>query len=81
MIATATRLDATDGLLANRIATHLADTNWPSLKRLSVDVRGGQVTLRGSVGSFYEKQLAIRACRVQGGISEMIDAVEVAEVN
>jgi osmotically-inducible protein OsmY len=81
MIAAAQSLDSTDGLLANRIATHLADTNWPSLKRLSVDVRGGQVTLRGSVGSFYEKQLAIQACRMQSEVEQMIDAVEVAEVN
>ena len=38
----------------------------------------GNVTLRGSVASFYEKQLAIQTCRVLAGIDRLIDAVEVA---
>ncbi|MDX1948692.1 MAG: BON domain-containing protein [Pirellulaceae bacterium] len=68
----------TDRVLQNRIATQLADTNRPSLKRLAVNVAGGSVTLRGSVSSFYEKQLAIQVCRVLLGVGRMIDAGEVA---
>lgn len=67
-----------DHLLAHQISTHLAETNRASLKRLSVDVHGGRVTLRGSVGTFYEKQIAIQTCRVLTGIERLIDAVEVA---
>jgi osmotically-inducible protein OsmY len=78
MIAAAQPQLSTDTLLASRIANHLAETNWPSLRRLSVHVNAGQVTLRGNVGSFYEKQLAIQACRIQPGIELLIDAVEVA---
>jgi len=68
----------TDHVLAHEISTHLAETNRASLKRLSVDVNGGHVTLSGMVGSFYEKQIAIQTCRVLTGIESLIDAVEVA---
>jgi len=68
----------TDYVLAHEISTHLAETNRASLKRLSVDVNGGHVTLSGMVGSFYEKQIAIQTCRVLTGIERLIDAVEVA---
>jgi osmotically-inducible protein OsmY len=78
MIAAAQPSATTDCLLANRIAAQLAETNRASLKRLSVDVQAGEVTLRGSVGSFYEKQVAIQACRMLAGIRRLIDAVEVS---
>lgn len=70
-----------DRQLATQISANLAETNRASLKRLSVDVCGGQVTLRGSVASFHERQLAIQACRMLGGIEQLIDAVEVAAGN
>ena len=69
-----------DGALERKITTQLAETNRASLKRLAVNVSGGSVTLRGSVASFYEKQLAIQACRVLSG-GRLIDAVEVASAN
>jgi osmotically-inducible protein OsmY len=78
MIAAAPIPAATDSLLACQIANQLAESNRASLKRLSVAVNNGEVTLRGSVGSFHEKQIAIQACRVLAGIERLIDAVEVA---
>jgi osmotically-inducible protein OsmY len=78
MIAPAQRRALTDRLLESRIATQLAETRRASVARLSVDVEAGAVTLRGCVGSFYEKQIAIQACRVLDGIEQLIDAVEVA---
>jgi osmotically-inducible protein OsmY len=78
MIAAAQRPAATDQQLASRVSSHLAETKRASLKRLSVDVRAGEVTLRGMVGSFYEKQIAIQTCRVLPGIERLIDAVEVS---
>jgi osmotically-inducible protein OsmY len=68
---------STDCLLATQITTQLAGTNRASLKRLAVDVREGEVTLSGCVGSFYEKQIAIEACRRRFDIGRLIDAVEV----
>jgi len=67
-----------DRLLADQISTHLAETNRASLKRLSIAVRSGEVTLRGSVTSYYERQIAIQACRMLAGIVRVNDAVEVA---
>ena len=78
MIATAYKPQATDEVLTSRIIDQLAGTNRASLKRLSVAVRAGEVTLRGRVSSFHEKQIAIQACRVLAGIDRLIDAVEVA---
>jgi osmotically-inducible protein OsmY len=80
MIAAAQARASTDRLLASQIAMHLAETNRASLKRLSVDVQAGEVTLRGSVGSYHEKQIAIQACRMLSGIQRLIDAVEVSPV-
>lgn len=78
MIAAAPVPAATDCLLASQIANQLAETNRASLRRLSVAVQDGEVTLRGSVSSFHEKQIAIQTCRVHAGIERLIDAVEVA---
>jgi osmotically-inducible protein OsmY len=69
---------STDRHLANQIAASLAETHRASLKRLTVDVCQGRVTLRGSVASYYERQIAIQACRMLAGIERVIDAVEVA---
>ena len=80
MIAAA-RYETADRLLASRICTQLAETNHASLRRLSVDVKRGEVTLRGHVSTFYEKQVALQACRLLAGIDRLIDAVEVTDVN
>jgi osmotically-inducible protein OsmY len=81
MIAAAPAPATADRLLASQITMQLAETNRSSLKRLSVNVSAGEVTLRGSVGSFYEKQIAIQACRMLAGIDRLVDAVEVASAN
>jgi len=80
MIAAASAPALADRLLASQIESQLAETHRASLKRLSVNVDAGEVTLRGSVGSFYEKQIAIQACRMLAGIERLIDAVEVAAI-
>jgi len=81
MIASAGAASIQDRLLASQVTTQLAETHRASLRRLSVDVQAGAVTLRGSVGSFHEKQIAIQACRILAGIEQLIDAVEVAAVS
>ena len=81
MTPAATSFGQADYLLASRITTQLAETNRANLRRLTVNVRAGEVTVRGSVGSFYERQIAIQTCREMPGIGQVIDAVEVAETN
>jgi osmotically-inducible protein OsmY len=74
----ATARRSSDCQLERQIASHLAETNRPGLRGLAVNVANGNVTLRGCVASFYEKQLAIQTCRVLAGIERLTDAVEVA---
>ena len=71
MIAAAGPLTTADRLLANQISTQLAETHRANLRRLSVDVSAGEVTLRGNVSTFHEKQIAIQTCRVLPGISRL----------
>jgi osmotically-inducible protein OsmY len=68
---------AADRDLERRVTNYLAERFRPSLRRLEVEARGGAVTLRGSVHSFYEKQVAIHSCRRVAGVRELIDAVDV----
>jgi hypothetical protein len=42
-------------------------------------VHRGEVTIRGSVASFYERQIAIQTCRLVPGIDRLIDALDVAD--
>ena len=72
-------LASRDDLLASQITTQLAETNRANLKRLAVVVREGAVTLRGYVNSFYEKQIAIEACRMQADLSRLVDDVQVTD--
>jgi len=74
--ATAPR--TSDRQLERQIANHLAETNRPGLRGLAVNVADGKVTLRGSVASFYEKQIAIQTCRVLAGMERLTDAAGVA---
>jgi len=77
MISTAPVLACEDDALATQISTRLAETRRASLRQLAVDVTGNKVTLSGHVGSFYEKQIAIEACRTRAGAGWLIDAAQV----
>ena len=48
-----------------------------SLRHIVVDAEAGIVTLRGTVRSFYEKQLCISGSRRVPGVYELIDEIEV----
>ncbi|MEX2187226.1 MAG: BON domain-containing protein [Pirellulales bacterium] len=64
--------------LEQRLQSELSNNQRTSLKRLHVAVASGIVTLSGCVRSFYERQLAVQCCRRVAGVTQMIDAVEVA---
>jgi osmotically-inducible protein OsmY len=63
--------------LERRITRFLLDKQVPGLRNLEVEAHGGQVTLRGCVQSFYEKQLSHSLCRRVAGVIRLIDAVDV----
>ncbi len=64
--------------LERRVKLFLAGRHLFSLDRLHVEANEGIVTLRGRVGSFYEKQLSHQCCRGVSGVLDLIDRIEVA---
>lgn len=71
------RIDA-DLELERRIKNYLQGRHQPALRNLEVEAQGGTVTLRGTVRSFYEKQLGQQCCRRVAGVVRLIDSIEVA---
>jgi osmotically-inducible protein OsmY len=69
--------DASDRDLERRVVSYLHGRHVPSLRHLDVEADNGTVTLRGTVGSFYEKQLSQQCCRRVAGVIKLIDAVDV----
>ena len=67
----------TDAQLADRISRALQNHHLPSLRHVTVTVRGGTVELRGQVGSFYAKQLLQHSARRLAGDGRVIDEVSV----
>jgi osmotically-inducible protein OsmY len=72
-------VDPADEDLKHRVSLFLAGRHVLSLRGLEIDARGGTVTLRGRVGSFYEKQLSQQCCRRVAGVIDLVDRVEVTE--
>ena len=64
-----------DGL-KSRVENFLRSKGITSLGRLDIEVDGSQVTLRGTVRSFYERQLCI-CCQQMAGVSRLIDQLHV----
>ena len=62
--------------LKRRIIIFLSEKGVSSLRRLSIDVTGGTVTFRGTVASFYERQLCL-ACQFVHGVRKVVDDLKV----
>ena len=69
--------DAADRDLERRVTNYLNGRHLPALRYLQVEADNGTVTLRGTVSSFYEKQLSQQCCRRVAGVVKLIDAVDV----
>jgi hypothetical protein len=77
-IMTLTSVEA-DADLERRVFQYLLDRHMPGLRRLSVEAEAGKVTLRGSVRTFYEKQLCQSIARRVAGVRQVVDQVSVGE--
>jgi osmotically-inducible protein OsmY len=78
MQSTATSfMEQADRDLERRVANYLVGKHVPGLRHLAVEARGGTVTLRGRVQTFYEKQLCQDCSRRVAGVVRLIDAVDV----
>jgi hypothetical protein len=66
--------------LERRVRNFLDQRSIPSLRRLTVEAAGNSVVLRGTVRTYYEKQLAINCCQRVAGVLDVVDAIEVSGV-
>ncbi len=72
-----TQVEYTDCDLAQRVRCFLNSRHFPAFRRLEVNVANGSVFVRGHVGSFYEKQVALNSCRRVAGVISLIDEIDV----
>jgi osmotically-inducible protein OsmY len=63
--------------LATRVQNFLLSKVSPARGGLNVIADGGVVTLRGSVGSFYHKQLCIHGAQRVAGVHRVVDELVV----
>ncbi len=66
-----------DAALEQRVKNFLNTKHVPSLRHLDIKARGGVVTLKGRVQTFYEKQLCNQCCRRVAGVRQLVNAVDV----
>jgi len=70
----------TDRELERYVTAGLLNRHVPALRRVGVRAESGTVTLRGTVTSFYQKQLCIQACRAVPGFVALVDEVQVSPI-
>jgi osmotically-inducible protein OsmY len=68
---------AQDRDLENRIRRFLAGLHRHSLLTLEIEAENGEVTVRGELDSFYEKQLALAGCRRVAGVVKVNEKIGV----
>jgi osmotically-inducible protein OsmY len=68
---------AQDRDLENRIRRFLAGLHRHSLLKLEIEAENGEVTVRGELDSFYEKQLALAGCRRVAGVVKVNEKIGV----
>jgi osmotically-inducible protein OsmY len=69
---------AQDTELESRVKRFLAGLHRDSLAALDIQVKNGEVTVKGQLGSFYEKQLALAGCRRVAGVVKVHEKIDVA---
>jgi len=64
--------------LSDRLSTALERNPYLSRRNLRFETEAGKVTLRGVVGSYYQKQMAQEVLRRVDGVSHIQNELEVA---
>jgi osmotically-inducible protein OsmY len=67
-----------DLALKRRVETFLYRSGRHRLRQLQVQVDSGVVTLKGTVSTYYERQLAISFCQRVAGVVSIQDRLEVS---
>ncbi|MCE9543965.1 MAG: BON domain-containing protein [Planctomycetia bacterium] len=63
--------------IARLVRLFLASLQVAELRRLSVEVHDGHVTLSGRVGSFYYRSLAVSSARNVEGVRRVVERITV----
>ena len=66
-----------DELLARNVRNFVLGRIQPATHHVDVDADRGTVTLRGRVGSFYQKQLWLHGAQRVAGVRRVIDELDV----
>ena len=69
--------ETADQDLEHRVALFLTSQQPHAFREIKVRAQRGTVTLSGSVGSFYHKQLGYHAARRVAGVIQVTDALRV----
>lgn len=64
--------------VAHRVEEFLSRQHFPTIQQLGIVVEQGELTVRGCVESFYEKQVAMTVCQQVPGVLMLVDEIEVA---
>ena len=72
-----TDIEATE--LAKRVKTFLLALHYPSLRQLEVEMDHDVLVVRGHVGSFHERQLAVACCKRVAGVRRIEDQLQVSK--
>ncbi len=64
--------------LVDRVLTALEKTPHITGRQLRFETDQGRVTLRGTVGTYYQKQMAQEAVRYVEGVDEIANELEVS---
>lgn len=64
--------------IAIRVWEFLRRQHFRALHDLKISVTEGTLTLEGTVGSFYEKQIALTICKRTLGVQNFVDEIKVA---
>ena len=78
IFAQLTPTDVHDRDLERRVINYLQGYKMPAIRGIDVQSDRGRVTLRGTVSSFYQRQLCIHCCLRVAGVIRLIDEIEVA---
>ena len=66
-----------DQAIAELAGRRLRESPYASIRRLSCEFQGGVLTVRGTLSSFYQKQLAQTVLRKIEGVRQIVNCVEV----
>ena len=63
------------------VLRHFESRNFPALTRLDIEADSGTVTLKGTLRTFYQKQMAITLSMQVEGVTKIVDEIVVQRVD